>query len=180
MSKPSTDKALWQTGVTRLKAEAALLDEAERAWISDRLRRIALLQDALHALFLAGDGEAQCRSCLGACCAHGKHHLTLANLLAYVLAGESPPEPDYAAPCPMLGPRGCLVQVSRRPFNCITFACEGVEERMGARNAELFYAHEKRLRRVYEEFSRRYAAGSLCGMLIALQGLDGRALLGPS
>ncbi len=179
MEKRESDLVLWQSGLAGLKREVAALEATERMWMSAQLERIALVQQELHALFQSGEGETQCRDCLGACCAHGKHHLTLANLLACLLAGEEPPDADFSAPCPMLGPQGCRIEVARRPFNCVTFACEPVEKAMGAQNAALFYEREKQLRHIYETFARRYAAGSLRGLLIALERLGERPLLDP-
>jgi hypothetical protein len=108
----------WQGYLAEVSAEYAQLAPSERRWIDTELARIATLQRQLDALFLQGDGPAVCRRCRGACCDCGKNHFTLVNLLAFLSVEELPPTADFTLPCPFLGPAGCRLEVSRRPFNC--------------------------------------------------------------
>jgi hypothetical protein len=179
MNRNQEDALLWRRILDGLAAEVAGLNPEERAWLAPRLERIGCLQEELHALFLRAEGPRLCRDCRGSCCDRGRHHTTLVNLLGCLLAGRRPPKPDFGRPCPFLGPAGCLLEPARRPFNCVTFICEGIEERLGPAGRETFYARERELRGVYEEFDRRYAGSSLRGVLIRAERLGGYPLLAP-
>lgn len=169
---------LWSDIVTRLRAEIVVLPASERDWIAGRLAAIALLQNELHACARAAGSEALCAACVEHCCGRGRHHLTLANLLFYLLAGIDPPPADFTAPCPQLGAHGCHIPPERRPFNCITFNCSAVEERMSAPQRQRFYTLEPALRALYESFDARYAGSSLHGLLIRAATLGPRPFLG--
>lgn len=176
--RPGNDQLLWQAQIDRLRHELSGLDAEEGVWLAAALARVAEIQQSLHDCFLAAGGPAICSDCAGECCGCGKNHLTLVNLLAYLHPGEPLPEPDFARPCPFLGPAGCRHEVSRRPFNCVTFLCEAVEARLGAAGRERFYALERDLRTLYEAFDRRYAGSSLRGIFIRSERLGERPLLG--
>ncbi len=171
------DAELWQAGCTALEEDWRRLADEERRWIRARLARIGALQERLQALFAAADGAAHCRLCRGACCDRGKYHVTLANLLALLAAGQAPPPFDAAAPCPMLDGEACRLGAAQRPFNCVTFVCGPVEDALGAAGAAEFYSCEKALRAVYEDFARRYAGGGMNGFLLAAARLAGRSPL---
>jgi len=165
----------WQDILAHLTAGLAALPAAERDWLWKRVARIEALQRQLHAFFLQAGGAAICRDCRGACCARGLHHLTLPNLLSYLLRREVPPRPDFAATCPLLGETGCLWPPERRPFNCVTFFCEQVEDNLDGQGRRRFYDLEGDLRCCYREIAGRYPAAGLRGIWIALErnGLDG-------
>ena len=155
----------WHAIMTRLTSELSALPPGERAWMAAELAGIARLQADLHRDVRATGGETVCAGCVEVCCDRGKNHLTLVNALFELLEGRIPPF-DAAAPCPQLGPAGCLLPPEHRPFNCITFNCEAVENRLSAEARVRFYAIEKELRRRYLRFDRRYAGSSLRGLLI--------------
>lgn len=167
----------WALIVATVRAEFSGLSPQDRDWMDDRLRRIGPLQEQLQGLFLKAGGEQCCTDCLGACCDCGKNHLTLVNLLG-ILRAEAPlPQPDFAAPCPFLGPSGCLLPARFRPFNCVTFHCDQVENRMTPADREQFYGIERELRQLYNEFDLRYAGASLRGLFIRQERLGGQAFL---
>ncbi len=167
----------WARIVALVTQEVATLPDSERQWISQKLSRIAALQSAMHALFEAADGASLCRSCLGQCCGCGTNHLTLANLLAFVAAGEEPPAPDFTRTCPWLGDEGCLLEVARRPYNCVSFLCEPIEDRLAPATRDDFYRLEKELRALYLQFDARYAGSSLRGIFIRAERLGGAPFL---
>lgn len=173
------DQQLWQQTVTALRLELAGISPSERSWIASRLGVIVRLQERLHALFLGADGENLCRCCRGQCCERGRNHLTLVNLLGYLLEEREPPAPDFTRTCPFLGPHGCRIDVGRKPFNCVTFICDGIEQRLTEDRRTDFYALEKELRRCYETFERRFAGAGLRGLLIRAERLQGAPLLCP-
>ena len=161
------DAHLWNVGVTALQREWASLPIEEKNWIRKRLEAIEILQQRLHQLFLNGNGVAHCRRCAGECCARGKYHVTLVNLLFFVTRDRTPPSPDFSSTCPMLAPEGCRLAPGERPFNCVTFVCDPVEETMGPAACTTFYATERTLRRLYDEFEQRYAGAGMRGFLLA-------------
>lgn len=161
----------WQSILSRLETEVAELPAGERTWLERQVGQIESVQAELNALFGLAEGEDICRDCRGACCAKGLNHLTLANLLTYLLRGESLPTPDFSSTCPLLGPSGCLWTAERRPFNCVTFLCDSIEERLSEDRVEQFYALEKKLRELYNACDLRYAGSSLRGIWIALDRL---------
>lgn len=154
----------WQSVVLRVARELAVLPESERLWIGQRLTVVRRLQRALQEEFLAAGGAPHCAVCSDSCCDRGRHHFTLVNLLAWLESGEVPPTPDFDQDCPWLGANGCILPAERRPFNCITFICTVVEDRFDENRRHRFYALERELRTIYEEFDRRYAGSSLCGL----------------
>ncbi len=167
----------WQGYLVAVAAEYAQMAASERSWIAVELDQIAVLQQQLDDLFRRGDGPAVCRRCHGACCDCGKNHFTLVNLLAFFAAEELPPLADFSLPCPFLGPVGCRLEVSRRPFNCVTFICEGILDPLGKAGYDAFHELEGQLRRCYLNFDQRYAGSSLCGLLIRGERLAGRPFL---
>lgn len=159
----------WPTLVQAIKREIAALGDVELAWLNERLAVIAATQQALDQLFCKAGGSTSCSGCDGACCGCGRHHLTLTNLLAYLLAGEEPPVPDFSRTCPFLGETGCRLPVPRRPYNCITFFCEILEDQLNPDECEQLRSLDRRLRNEYQRVAHRYPGASLRGLWIALE-----------
>ncbi len=172
-----TDENLWQDSLSRIRREFAALPAPEREWIERNLQIIQSLQRQLHTFFQKADGARHCAACGGSCCAKGRNHLTLVNLLGYLTAGEEPPDPDFTATCPFLAPTGCRLDVPRRPFNCVTFNCDAVEDALDEAGHADFYRLEAQLRQAYEAFDRRYAGATLRGLLIRAERLGSRPFL---
>jgi hypothetical protein len=171
------DPADWSALLQRINLEIATLSISEREWLKGRLAVIAVTQLALDELFSKVDGAEACAGCDGACCACGRHHTTLTNLLAYLLEGEEPPTPDFSRTCPYLGDLGCRLPVARRPYNCITFFCEILDDRLESADREQFRVLDCRLRNEYQLIAERYPAASLRGLWIALERVgDGHLL----
>lgn len=166
----------WGKIVTSLRREVAELADSEKRWISARLAAIALLQEELHDCVRTNGSETLCADCPEHCCGQGKNHPGLVNLLFYLLAEEDL-SADFSAPCPQLGPSGCTFPPARRPFNCITFNCDRVEERMTAEQRQRLLTLETALRALYESFAARYAGAGPQGLLIRAETLDGRPFL---
>lgn len=166
----------WSRIVNSLRHEVAGLAADERDWIAARLAAIALLQEELHSCVRESGGETLCAACPEHCCGEGKNHPGLANLLFYLLAGEELPA-DFTAPCPQLGPTGCHFPPARRPFNCITFNCERVEERLTIAQRQRLVTLETALRALYESFAGRYAGAGSQGLLIRAETLGHRPFL---
>ncbi|PLY12260.1 MAG: hypothetical protein C0624_01130 [Desulfuromonas sp.] len=151
----------------------------ERQWQKQHIDQVVALKDQLHQLFVAAGGLEGCAECDGACCARGQHHMTLVEVLSALLRNRPLPSPDPAVTCPFLTLEGCSLEPGLRPFNCVTFNCEIVEEHLTAEQVARFYALERELRALYEVFEERYAGASLRGLVIRSRRLGGRRLLGP-
>ena len=172
-----TDTVLWTQTLGRLRRELAELPATQRDWLAQQITRIGQLQEELDRVFVAVGGPQICRDCLGGCCSRAKYHLTLSNILPYLLAGEDPPAPDFARPCPLLGPTGCQLPVLHRPFNCIIFLCDAIDQTLSAEQRQTFSQIESELRHVYHAIAERCPGASLRGLLIAAERLGARALL---
>ena len=159
----------WPALLQRISRELDALSEADRAWLKERLAVIETTQLALDELFCKAGGAESCAGCDGACCGCGRHHITLTNLLAYLLEGENPPAPDFNRTCPYLGDQGCLLPVARRPYNCITFFCETLESSLGPVDREQLRTLDRQLRNEYQRIEKRHPAASLRGLWIALE-----------
>ena len=167
----------WPALLRKARLELTTLGDDEKAWLRERLAVIAKIQTELDRLFCKAGGLKACMCCHGTCCGCGRHHLTLTNLLAYLLEGETPPQPDFSRTCPFLGEQGCLLTVDRRPYNCITFFCETLENQLPDDDCEALRSLDRHLRDEYQQIAARYPAASLRGLWIALQRLGDGALL---
>ena len=167
----------WQTIVSQVAEEYRQLPEDEKGWIEQQLREIASLQHELDRLFAKAGGTNACGNCSGECCAKGHNHMTLANLLAFLQQGEVPPAADFSRTCPFLGECGCLLGVAERPYNCISFVCDIIENSLTSAEVDLFYQQEQKLRDLYLKFAERYVGGGLTGLLLQWQRLAGRKFL---
>ena len=173
----------WQQLLVQIEQEYRQLAAKEQAWLAERLAAIAALQQQLQRLFLQVDGARACHHCHGDCCATGHNHMTLANLLGYLQQGQFPPPADFSAPCPFLGGAGCQLAVEWRPYNCISFICDIIEDRLTSAEVKEYYRLEKSLRDCYQQFAARYAGGGMTGLLLQQQRLGTGGFLrrkGPS
>ena len=173
---PSELHQRWQTIVLSVRKEILSLDEEERLWIEQQLHLIETLQIQIHDLFLSAEGQQACTRCQGSCCELGKNHMTLANLLGAIMQDKLPPA-HFSRTCPFLGDEGCTLDVSIRPYNCITFLCEDVEQALSLEEKNRFYHLEHDLRSLYLAFDRRYLGSSLQGLLIRSQSMAGSLFL---
>lgn len=160
------DQILWQQITQQVTREWGLLPAAEKTWITDHTLLIVELQNKLHQLFLDVDGAKICRDCDGDCCGHGKFHPNLANLLACLVEEYPFPEPEFKQDCPYITARGCLFPPGLRPYNCISFICEKIEDDLNSVNREEFCRLEKAIRAGYELFVDRYAGAGMNGILV--------------
>jgi hypothetical protein len=155
----------WQEVVSRVAEEWEGLPYPEQVWATEHTLRIVNLQERLHQLFLDVGGAGICSDCNGDCCGHGKFHPTLVNLLACLITEQPFPEPEFDQYCPYLGVSGCQFPPGLRPYNCISFICEQIENRLDPDKVGEFYQLEKEIREQYELFASRYVGASMRGIL---------------
>jgi hypothetical protein len=167
----------WHVLLTALQSELSTLEDGARIWLVRQVAEIGALQAELDALFRSAGGPTTCSVCVDTCCGCGRHHLILTNLLAYLLAGEVPPAPDFGCTCPFLSEKGCRLPVTRRPYNCITFFCETLEERLDHDEREQLRRLDHQLRQAYQRVAERFPAATLRGFWIALERAGGGHLL---
>ncbi len=159
----------WIELIAKIRNQFVHLADIEKEWLRDRLAVIEKIQTQLDQLFCKAGGETACADCDGECCGCGRHHITLTNLLAYLVEDETPPAPDFSKTCPYLGESGCLLQVASRPYNCITFFCEQLEDGLSVVDREALRELDRQLRIEYEAVAVRYPVASLRGLWIALE-----------
>jgi hypothetical protein len=166
----------WQNITVAISKEFSCLPESERQWIEQQIAHIHQLQRQLHALFVQAQGLKHCQSCLGSCCERGNNHMTLANVLSGLL-DRTLPAADFSQTCPFLTDQGCALSVESRPFNCVTFICDTIEECLSDEDQKRFYTFERQLREHYTAFDQRYVGSSLQGLLIRSQSMPGSQYL---
>lgn len=172
-----TDWPDWSGLLKRIRQEITALSEVENAWLKKRFSVIGATQLALDELFRKVGGTESCARCDGCCCGCGRHHITLTTLLTYLLEDEDPPTPDFSSTCPYLGVQGCLLMVSRRPYNCITFFCEILDDQLNSNDNETLRTLDRQLRYEYQLIAARYPAATLRGLWIALERVGSGQLL---
>ncbi|MBW2477392.1 MAG: hypothetical protein JRE63_08740 [Deltaproteobacteria bacterium] len=166
----------WQTFLEHVRTEFDRLPVIEQRWLEDRVQKIARFQVAIDQLFQAVQGGKICKVCGGACCDSGRHHLSLANLLGLLFANASPPTPDFSRGCPFVGDDGCLLAIPHRPYNCITFFCDSLDNRMTAEQRTLLANHDRALRAEYTAIAQRYEAAGLGRLWLTLNRLGWRSI----
>ena len=157
----------WQDGVERVSQSLSLLDEPELARVRNGLQLMMEQKKALQALVTGVDAASHCAGCRGACCVAGKYHFTGVDLLAYLVTEEPLFAPLFGnGLCPYLAEEGCLMAPAFRPFNCITFNCEKIEDLLSAEEVARFYSLERELRESYREIRSIFPAKTMDGALL--------------
>lgn len=149
---------LWRRGVALLTREFSLFSAERREELGALLAEVADFKEELCRLSDTAEGAAICAACGGACCRAGRYHATVLDLLASLAAGETPVEPEFArGTCPFLGSEGCrIVPRRRRPFTCVVFICNPINERLAAGEATRFNQREQELRLLLNRAGMRF------------------------
>jgi hypothetical protein len=169
--------ARWQTILQQVEVAYRALGDPEKEWIRQQLRQIEGLQLQLDRLFQQGGGSNACSGCQGDCCVKGHNHMTLANLLSYLQDGKVPPLADFSRTCPFLAEQGCQLPVASRPYNCISFVCDIIENALASAKLVEFYRLEGELRSCYQRFAARYRGAGMTGLLLQQEQLSGSTFL---
>lgn len=123
------------------------------------LAELSRLKQGLLQASDAAEGALICALCGGACCRVGRYHPTALEVLTFLAQGDAPPEPDFdGGACPFLGASGCRIPPERRPFTCVIFICDRIDERLSDGDREHFIQLEGDLRAlritISEQFGR--------------------------
>ncbi len=165
-----TDKEAWEKAVAAVTGEYAALAPALRAWVEERTATIREVKTGLDAISQGVSGGEICAACRGECCARGKHHVTVIDLLVHLAAGRPLGIPDFAGDhCPWLGAAGCCLEPAYRPFNCVTFNCERVEGLLEPLVRERFCRAEEKLRALYGEVEDFFGNRFMQGLLLSYE-----------
>ena len=162
-----TDRETWNLAVAVVAGEYERLSAPQRAAVAEAAEAVKTCKKALHRIVEAVAAADICASCRGACCRTGKYHFTVVDLLVYLSDGRElfTPRFDQGA-CPYLGERGCLMEPAQRPYNCVTFNCEGVEQLLGPREKERLIRLELELRAHYTRFEELLGNRFMGGLLM--------------
>ena len=157
----------WQAGGA---GGAALFDKLPPAELA-RLRPLALAmrrrKEEMQELASAVDAATHCAGCGGACCVSGKYHFTGVDLLVFLVSREPLFVPRFDnGLCPYLGDARCLIAAGYRPFNCITFICDLIEDQLPRDQVSRFYQMERELRKNYGEIASLFPSGGVAGSLL--------------
>jgi hypothetical protein len=157
----------WQNGVRRVTLAFLTLPEQVLGRLHELSARLGEQKCAMQALVARVGAASHCADCGGECCVAGKYHFTCADLLVYLATGETLFAPLFGRGlCPYLGQAGCLIPPAFRPFNCITFNCERIEDLLSGEEVSSFYRMERELRRMYGEISSLFPEKSMAGALL--------------
>lgn len=142
------DTQIWEEGVRTVRGNYGRIPREDRTVLDEQIKRIMMLKEKLAEQTLGAGSAGICRQCGGKCCLHGKYHVTVLDLLAYISSKTEPVAPgfDRGATCPYSGINGCLMPPRFRPMTCVIFNCELVEGRMGPDELTSLYETEIRLR----------------------------------
>jgi hypothetical protein len=157
----------WQDGVAAVTGAFRALPEPVLARLRALSRRLMEQKETMQALVAQVDAASHCAGCGGACCVAGKYHFTAADLLVYLATGAPLFAPLFDnGLCCYLGEGGCLMAPAYRPFNCITFNCELIEDRLPEHEVARFYRLERELRQSYGEIRSLFPGAAMQGALL--------------
>ena len=157
----------WQEAVGKVAAAFERLPEAVRGNLATLAGGMVAHKEAMQQLVSGVDAAAHCAACGGACCVKGKYHFSAVDLLVY-LATDRPlfaPRFDNGL-CPFLGEPACLIPAGYRPFNCITFNCDLIEDQLAREDVSRFYRMEQELVARYAAIRGVFPARSMDGPLL--------------
>ncbi|HTP65581.1 MAG TPA: hypothetical protein VMJ66_09345 [Geobacteraceae bacterium] len=165
-----TDNEKWDRGVAAVRKEFAALGPALTRRLMVFAAAIKSRKVALHSAAEEAGAGAICGECRGECCHRGKNHVTVVDLLVYLCDGRELFTPCFERDiCPYLAESGCIMDPEYRPYNCITFICERIEDGLEPSRKELFYGFEQELRTLYEEFERLFDNSFRYGLMRTME-----------
>ncbi len=173
MNSVMNDRERWACAIAAVSADYAALPAALQRRVNEVARTIREAKRELHSLAQEMGGGAICASCGGECCLRGKYHVTVADILVFLADGEPlfTPRFDRDA-CPYLDDHGCMMEPSLRPFPCITFNCDRVENLWEPERIEAFYWNERQLRALYGKLEGLFPHRSWAGRRMAILAYD--------
>ncbi|WP_224984546.1 hypothetical protein [Geomonas agri] len=158
---------VWQEAVSRVTAAFQQLPVPVRRDLEALATAMVAHKQAMQRLVSQADAASHCAACGGACCAKGKYHFSAVDLLVYLATAKPLFAPRFDnGLCPFLGEPECLIPAGYRPFNCITFNCDLIEDQLPRDEVARFYQMEQELSARYTEIRALFPAGSMAGSLL--------------
>ena len=165
-----TDNELWSEAVGKVRREYQAFPASLKQQLSGLSAEIMELKGEHQKLLATFDAESLCGRCNGVCCRYGKHHFSAVELISYLVFERELFSPSFDNPvCPYIDDSGCLMEPSLRPFNCIIFICEELDNQLDEASRALLEALEARLRSLYRRFGEMLGNRFENGLLISFQ-----------
>ena len=160
------DTETWRIAVETCSAEFEQLSPGHRARLLPMIRQAMACKEELNRLFGELDGGSVCALCQGECCQTGLYHVTVVELLSYLVTDREIFSPRFdTGSCPFLGDTGCLMEPAFRPYNCVTFLCDRLDGGLSAEQRIAFAALSGQLldscRAIEALFANRFMSGIL-------------------
>lgn len=142
------DQAVWEQAVATASSSYTRLPTGIRAELDGVIAEVLLLKQQLVELVTSAGSVDICRTCGGECCRHGKYHVSVLDILAYLKNGSEPVIPDFSTnpACPYSAVSGCTMGPGYRPMTCVVFNCQKVEDQLTSAEQECFQGYEQKLR----------------------------------
>lgn len=142
------DQAAWEKALTAARCIHTGLKPPVSAEFNILVDAIIEIKKQLVEHAAAAGSSQICRECRGECCRHGKYHVSILDILAYLRCGAEPVTPDFSThpECPYANSAGCTMPPGFRPMTCVVFNCELVEEKFTAAERATFKVLEQKLR----------------------------------
>ena len=173
MQNAAHDMELWERGELLLARELSLLPAGRRDELRALLERMGRLKGELVTLSDGAQGSAICAACGGACCRVGRYHPTPLEILAFQVEAETVVTPEFSSSaCPFLGVAGCRMASNRRPFTCVIFICDLIEEWLGDDEVVRLNRLEEELRLLREAVSVRFGPRLTGSLLLEMARRD--------
>jgi hypothetical protein len=176
-----TEQEKWDLGVAAVVREYKTLSPALKSEVGRCAAAIKSCKTKIHLIAEEAGSAEICALCNGECCKSGNNHFRGVELIVYLSDGRELFTPCFGGEiCSYLGESGCLMEPEYRPYNCITFICERVEERLHLEEKERYYAMALDLRALYGELEqllgRRFNSSLLSACERQLPGAGKRRL----
>jgi hypothetical protein len=162
-----TDRNTWDLAVAAVTAEFAALPLEQQTLLAEMSEAVVVCKRELHAVVETVSAAGVCTACGGECCRTGKYHFTVVELLVHLVERKELFTPRFEQQfCPYLDERGCLMASAYRPFNCVIFNCEQLENQLTTAQKERLIRLERELRSLYAGFERLFGNRFMGGLLM--------------
>lgn len=150
------DQAAWERAIADAGSWYSSLPEQTVVQLNSLIDTITQLKQNLVELATMAGSAQICSSCGGECCLFGKYHVTVLDILAYLINGESPVVPDFSThpACPYSHVAGCSMPSGYRPMTCAVFNCQQIEDRLSPEDLANMRGIEEKLRAAIADASR--------------------------
>lgn len=171
-----TDQEMWDNAVAVVRREYTALSVGLKAEVGAMADLIRHKKEEIFSLTENKGAPEFCGNCGGACCARGKYHFTVVDLLVFFSGNVTLFTPSFhGGLCPYMGNGKCLMPPSFRPLTCIVFHCEPLENLLSSVELERMYALERGLRDHYAHLESLFGTRFTQGLLLNYSGyLHGR------